>query len=106
LNFIDPDVFLPERWLLEDERFANDHREAVQPFMFGPRDCLGVKVAMHELRLVVAKLLYKFDLAELCEESRDWTNQKVYTLWDKPPLMCQLRLANPLEVKEAGAVQG
>ncbi|UPK91762.1 hypothetical protein LCI18_002697 [Fusarium solani-melongenae] len=34
--------FIPERWL-GDSRFANDRLDAVQPFSFGPRNCLGKK---------------------------------------------------------------
>lgn len=44
-NFADPDTYAPERWL-ESERpakYAADNREAVQPFSFGPRNCLGKK---------------------------------------------------------------
>ena len=39
-NFTDPDSFVPERWM-GDERYANDKREGVQPFSYGPRNCLG-----------------------------------------------------------------
>lgn len=42
------------------------------------------------MRLLAAKLLYSFDL-ELCEESQRWRYQKVYSLWEKKPLMCRLR---------------
>lgn len=43
-NFTEPDAFAPERWL--DERpgkYESDKREVVQPFSFGPRNCLGRK---------------------------------------------------------------
>ena len=39
-NFTDPDEFVPERWM-DDKRYANDKREWVQPFSYGPRNCLG-----------------------------------------------------------------
>jgi cytochrome P450 len=45
-NFVEPDSFLPERWLEgneKDSRFACDRREALQPFSFGPRACIGRK---------------------------------------------------------------
>lgn len=41
-NFTLPDSFIPERWL-GDARFANDNKEALQPFAFGPRNCIGKK---------------------------------------------------------------
>jgi cytochrome P450 len=40
--FKDPQSFAPERWT-GDERYANDQHSALQPFSFGPRDCLGKK---------------------------------------------------------------
>ena len=40
INFKDPDVFAPERWL-GDPEFATDNKEASQPFSVGPRSCIG-----------------------------------------------------------------
>jgi len=31
-----------------------------------------------------------YDL-ELCPESQDWPDQKVYVLWEKKPLWCKLK---------------
>lgn len=51
-NFYEPDQFLPERYLAPDEHmaddldasyFANDCKQVVQPFSFGPRNCIGKK---------------------------------------------------------------
>ena len=44
-NFADPDTFVPERWLNEERpvKYNGDKREVVQPFSFGPRNCLGKK---------------------------------------------------------------
>lgn len=41
-NFTRPGAFIPERWL-GDERFLGDSKEALQPFSFGPRNCIGKK---------------------------------------------------------------
>lgn len=41
-QFAQPDSFIPERWL-GDPRFENDNRSALQPFSFGPRNCIGRK---------------------------------------------------------------
>lgn len=49
-NFADADTFVPERWLDSERpaKYAEDIREVVQPFSFGPRNCLGKKyVALH-----------------------------------------------------------
>jgi hypothetical protein len=41
-NFRDPESFVPERWL-GDPYYENDNRTAMQPFHYGPRNCLGKK---------------------------------------------------------------
>jgi cytochrome P450 len=41
-NFKDPEKFIPERHM-DDPRFANDSKTAMQPFSFGPRNCIGRK---------------------------------------------------------------
>ncbi|KAF2006836.1 cytochrome P450 [Amniculicola lignicola CBS 123094] len=90
-NFKDPLSFVPGRWM-GDERYADDRREAWQPFSYGSRDCLGKNMANHEMRLMVAKVLYTFDF-ELCPESENWKDQAVFNLWEKHPLFCKLKLA-------------
>lgn len=47
-------------------------------------------MAMHEMRLLLAAMLFNFDL-ELCEKSRDWADQKSYALWIKTPLLVRAR---------------
>lgn len=89
-NFRDPDAYIPERWM-GDERFKDDNREAVNPFSFGPRNCLGKNLAYAEMRLILAKVLYKFDL-ELVDKEHDWfAEQKCFTLWEKGSLMVNLK---------------
>ncbi|KAK6386250.1 Sir2 histone deacetylase Hst2 [Exophiala oligosperma] len=70
------DEFRPERWL-GDPEFAGDVLTALEPFSVGPRNCVGKNLAWHELRLLLTTVLVHFDL-ELCPESKDWNNQKVY----------------------------
>lgn len=41
-NFTHPEQFIPERFL-GDPRFANDSKTVLQPFSFGPRNCIGRK---------------------------------------------------------------
>ncbi|KAI1324101.1 cytochrome P450 [Xylariaceae sp. FL0255] len=84
-NFRDPDQFIPERWM-GDAAFANDQRDARQPFSIGPRDCLGRSMAWHQMRLLLAKVVFSFDL-DLLDKTQDWTDQDVYITWEKKPLM-------------------
>lgn len=40
MNFKDPTQFRPERWM-GDPRYEGDRKEAMQPFSYGPRNCIG-----------------------------------------------------------------
>ncbi|PGH13960.1 hypothetical protein AJ79_03375 [Helicocarpus griseus UAMH5409] len=89
-HFLYPDSFIPERWL-GDERFAKDHKEVLQPFSHGPRSCLGMNLAYMEMRLIMARLIWNFDL-KLASDSKDWVkHQKVLFFWVKPPLNVYLK---------------
>ncbi|KAF3395038.1 Isotrichodermin C-15 hydroxylase [Talaromyces pinophilus] len=90
--FSDPNTYHPERFL-GDPRFSNDQREAFQPFHFGPRNCIGRNLAYSEMRLILALIIFNFDL-KLADESRDWIKQKNYLTWYKPPLKVYLTPRN------------
>lgn len=96
-NFYQPDAFLPERWLpgrREMPPFENDNRACLQPFSYGPRNCLGRNLARAEMRLIMARLLWRYDLELDPETSATWHDeQKVFGFWVKPPLMCRLKSA-------------
>lgn len=92
LHFKNPRQFHPERWL-GDPDYARDHLGAWAPFGVGPRNCLGKNLAWHEARLLLATLLMHFDVS-VAEESQGWARQRVFTLWEKPPLLCNVRLAS------------
>lgn len=107
-NFKNANAFVPERWM-GDPTYENDKREWCQPFSFGPRNCLGKvtlaqrvvadecmadtksqNLAYAELRLILARLLWTFDL-ELAPSSANWMERcKVKTLWVKPELSVYL----------------
>ena len=50
-------------------------------------------LAWHEMRMLLVTVLLHFDIS-LCEESSDWNDQRIFTLWEKKPLMCQLTEAS------------
>ncbi|KAH8727461.1 cytochrome P450 [Phaeosphaeriaceae sp. PMI808] len=89
INFKDPTSFVPERWLPGSE-YDNDRKDVFQPFSFGPRNCLGKNLAYHEMRIIFASVIWNFDL-ELCPESSSWSEQQVFVLWEKHPLMVKAR---------------
>jgi hypothetical protein len=108
-HFQAPFEYHPERFL-GDPRFDHDHKEALQPFHLGPRNCIGRKyvntlirlftcnigskkyfsLAYAEMRLILARIIFNFDM-RIAEESRGWINQKVWNLWAKGQLLVYLR---------------
>ncbi|KAL3708553.1 hypothetical protein TMatcc_006537 [Talaromyces marneffei ATCC 18224] len=93
-NFHRPDDFLPERWMPGAKNkfpFSQDHRNCLQPFSLGPRNCLGKNLAWAEVRLIAAHLIYLFDMELDASVSNRWMErQKVWGFWDKPPLLVHL----------------
>ncbi|RYP27802.1 hypothetical protein DL767_007514 [Monosporascus sp. MG133] len=88
------DEFHPERWLPDGQRpaeFDNDRRDGFHPFSYGPRACIAMNLAYAEMRYILARYLWNFDI-EVTEQSRDWMdNQKAYLVWDKPGLFLRLK---------------
>ncbi|KAK1997731.1 cytochrome P450 [Colletotrichum falcatum] len=83
-QFAQPDSFIPERWL-GDARFAADNKSALQPFSVGPRNCIGRNLAMSEMRVILARVIWNFDL-KIADDSKNWTDQELFGLWKKGPL--------------------
>ncbi|KAF2119388.1 cytochrome P450 [Lophiotrema nucula] len=89
-NFHNPNSFIPERFL--DSKHHTDDMSTFQPFGFGRHSCIGMKLAYAEMRLILARLLYAFDLSLADDKDRwDWGQQKTYILWEKEPLKVTLR---------------
>jgi hypothetical protein len=57
---------------------------------------------MNEMRLVLARLIWNFDIM-LAPESENWAEQlKIYVLWEKRPFFVRLR-ARALDQQSAKA---
>lgn len=54
-------------------------------------DCLNDRLAWVEMKMVLAKVLWSFDL-ELSEKMKggDWSDQKVYLLNEKTPMYVKM----------------
>ncbi|KAJ1323299.1 aspirochlorine biosynthesis cytochrome P450 monooxygenase [Microdochium nivale] len=106
-NWVNPDKFVPERWLPAEgdehdgsgdhgcggyrpEEYNRDNKEAFQVFSFGPRNCIGRNLAYAEMKLVLARLLWEFDIEYCGPEGEDWMDQKVFVVWMRKPLMIKL----------------
>lgn len=95
-NFFRPQEYIPERWL--DAKYAGENKEASQPFSLGPRGCIGKHLSYMELRLILASLLWHFDIeradgdasVDVWDPTNDLQHVKAFNTWNKPPLWCRL----------------
>ncbi|KAL7935795.1 cytochrome P450 [Trichoderma chlorosporum] len=88
--WVQPEEFIPERWL-GDARFEKDQKRIFAPFSVGPRNCIGKNLSLAEMRLVLARLIWNYDI-ELAEGSAGWDDRcKLYVVFDKGPLYIRLR---------------
>ncbi|KAK0642473.1 Cytochrome P450 monooxygenase rdc4 [Lasiodiplodia hormozganensis] len=92
-NFTDPESYIPERWIGDDPRFAKDRKSVLMPFSNGPRNCLGKNLAYAEMRTILAKTLFNYDLELLEDKTGNWFDQKVFALWEKGPLLVRVKEA-------------
>ncbi|KAI1098800.1 cytochrome P450 [Jackrogersella minutella] len=90
-NFSYPMTFKPERWLAGKGEVQDDILAATQPFSLGPRSYLGRNLAWLEMRTVLAKLLWTYNM-ELVNSHIDWhRDSRMLTLWKKPPLPVKVK---------------
>ncbi|RYN41586.1 hypothetical protein AA0114_g10792 [Alternaria tenuissima] len=72
--FNDPASFRPERWLegAEKNGFDGDNRSASRPFLIGSRACIGRHMAQQSIRLIMARLLWRYDFELLDRDGFIW----------------------------------
>ncbi|KAI4195527.1 MAG: hypothetical protein LQ350_007160 [Teloschistes chrysophthalmus] len=92
-NFFEPTLFLPERWLAQQNDpsspYAKDRRDVFVPFSLGPHNCPGRSLALLESRLMLAKLLWRFDVT--ADTLPLWEEQKIYWFWEKQSLKVRIQ---------------
>ena len=63
--FHDSFTFSPERWLPAESKMSREQYElasrAYKPFSLGPRSCSGRAIALLQIKLTMAKLLWEMD---------------------------------------------
>jgi len=62
----EPQVFKPERWIVDSDAELQRLRSAHFPFSTGARGCIGKNMAYNSIYLIVARLTFLFEI-----ESRD-----------------------------------
>lgn len=96
-NFYSPTSFAPERWLegSAGSPYSKDRKEVFQPFSVGPHNCPGRSLAYLEMRLILAKMVWNFDM-EIPKSIAlpEWQTQKVYWFWDKQATKVKISCAN------------
>ncbi|MCJ1432752.1 hypothetical protein MMC27_002109 [Xylographa pallens] len=64
----EPYDFIPKRWLVAEGDRLYPLKGAYRPFEFGPRNCIGQKLAMLELKTILIMTAREFDIKTVYEE--------------------------------------
>lgn len=96
-NFVDCDSFVPERWLEEgqpgfDAKYGTDVKKGMQPFSLGPRGCIGKNLSYLEMRLILTRMLWNFNVESV---DRAWQ-------WDPSGEMKNMKVSSPYSVATPG----
>lgn len=105
-NFSSPATFDPDRFLPSTSSIAPpddkspdkcsiNNLEAFHPFLLGRHHCLGYKLAWAEMRLVITRLLWTFDLSLAPGmgglNQKDFAGQRSLLFWQKEGLWVNLK---------------
>ncbi len=94
--FHDAYSYRPQRWLPADHPYwdpvyANDAREDFNPWSQGIRACPGMTLSLQEIKLIVAKVLWTFDIEMLPGQHVNFEKDfKLYGMLEKPDLTVRL----------------
>ncbi|EME45443.1 hypothetical protein DOTSEDRAFT_71240 [Dothistroma septosporum NZE10] len=89
-NFRHPEAFDPGRFLASAKARVSP---IFRPFLVGRHVCIGERFAWAEMRLIIARLLFSFDITldEGSPSLTDWGEQKTFIFWQKEPLRIKLK---------------
>jgi len=92
-HFHEAHIWHPERWLEEAKTnrkspYYKDDRKSVRGFGWGPQSCVGEPLAWAEMRLMLGKMLWTFNLRPASTENAKivWDDQDVFAVINKHPL--------------------
>ncbi|KAK4502595.1 hypothetical protein PRZ48_006021 [Zasmidium cellare] len=90
-NFPSPHTFDPSRFMGEA---AEKSSASFYPFLLGRHGCIGEKFAWAEMRVILARLFFNFDVSLTDTSSstiKDWGEQKTFIFWQKEQLEVKLK---------------
>ena len=87
----DPLIFNYHRWLDKKNPFKNDNGYCNIPFSGGARNCIGQHLALLEIKVIVIKMLLKYELK--LKEPLKWNMKFVYQYF--PDNIIEFKLRNP-----------
>lgn len=67
----------------------------MQPFSLGPRGCIGKHLSYMEMRLILGRLLWRFDVVSTdgawkWDPSGEMKYMRAFNTWEKPELNVKL----------------
>ncbi|KAL5340902.1 cytochrome P450 [Aspergillus crustosus] len=112
-NFTECDTFIPGRWLADNNNqggsFSADIKTGMQPFSLGPRGCIGKNLSYMEMRVILARLLWNFNIVSTdgawqWDPRGEMKHMKAFTTWQKPDL--NVKVANVRNKGKRRVVRG
>jgi Cytochrome P450 len=110
--WVEPDAFLPERWLVGPDDRLYPQKGAWRPFEWGPRNCIGQSLAMMELRITLAMVAREFDFTPGYDEwDRIYPRKGVQTYRGERAYQIEEAAAHPADrypcrIRIAGGANG
>ena len=91
-----PLQFRPERWLSAEQgrpaEFKEDRLDVVKPFGLGPRSCIGREMAWSSLRIVLARLVWEFDVSGTRNgETLDWSSLRNFVIVERKEMVVRIK---------------